>query len=217
MPLFYQQDIHGIGRLGIWHIREEETFFLEKVPVQREITHPHKRLQHLAGRYLLQHLYPGFPYDLIRIADTRKPYLKDDALHFSISHSGDLAAALVSPQVRVGVDVEQAAPRIGKVLDKFLHPDERQWLDSVQGEHFREYPLAGNFGMATLLWSVKEAIFKWFGDGAVDFSEHIRIDGFCGPDLLDCRFTKNGSIPLKVSYRYFGDICLSWVHADILS
>jgi hypothetical protein len=39
------------------------------------VTHPLKRLQHLAGRFLLQFLCPGFPYELIRIADTAKPYL----------------------------------------------------------------------------------------------------------------------------------------------
>ena len=66
MPLFYQQDINETTRLGVWQITEDESFFLEKVPLSREITHPHKRLQHLAGRYLLQSLFPDFPYELIQ-------------------------------------------------------------------------------------------------------------------------------------------------------
>ena len=73
MPLFFQQDIDDTTRLAIWKIEEEEAFF--HVPLQREITHPHKRLQHLAGRYLLKYLFPDFPTELIRIADTRKPFL----------------------------------------------------------------------------------------------------------------------------------------------
>jgi len=61
VPLFYQHTINATTKLGIWQIEEEESFFLAKVPLQRNITHPHKRLQHLAGRYLLQYLFPDFP------------------------------------------------------------------------------------------------------------------------------------------------------------
>jgi hypothetical protein len=50
MPLVYQQNINASTKLGVWHIEEPEAFFLEQVPLQREITHPNKRLQHLAGR-----------------------------------------------------------------------------------------------------------------------------------------------------------------------
>src|SRR5688572_33506351 len=84
MPLFYQQAVDSETKLAIWKIEEEEQFFLDHVPLQREITHPHKRLQHLAGRYLLQFLFPDFPIRLIQIADTRKPFLEDEAYHFSI-------------------------------------------------------------------------------------------------------------------------------------
>ncbi|HVX51137.1 MAG TPA: hypothetical protein VHB48_13310, partial [Chitinophagaceae bacterium] len=103
MPLFYQHNINQTTRLGIWKIEEPEGFFAG-VPLQRTITHPHKRLQHLAARWLLQHLFPDFPYSEIIIADTRKPYLPDEQYHFSISHTGDYAAAVVSSVQRVGRD-----------------------------------------------------------------------------------------------------------------
>ena len=106
MPIFFQHQINETTRLGIWKIEETEEFFLSNVPLQQEVTHPLKRLQHLAGRFLLQFLYPGFPYELIRIADTRKPYLPNEQYHFSISHCGDYAAAIVSSDQRVGVDIE---------------------------------------------------------------------------------------------------------------
>ena len=90
MPLFYQQDIDLNTRLAVWKIEEDESWFLDQVPLQRDITHPHKRLQHLAGRYLLKRLFPEFPVSLIQVADTRKPFLEDEAFHFSISHCGGL-------------------------------------------------------------------------------------------------------------------------------
>ena len=71
MPLFYQHNINENTKLGIWKIEEPEAFFVQAVPLKREITHPHKRLQHLAGRYLLKTLFPGFPYEEIMIADLR--------------------------------------------------------------------------------------------------------------------------------------------------
>ena len=106
MPIFYQQDIDTYTRLAIWKLEEAEDFFLKAVPLQREITHPHKRLQHLAGRWLLKYLFPEFPLELIRIADTRKPFLENEIFHFTISHCVDYAAVIVSEKCRVGVDIE---------------------------------------------------------------------------------------------------------------
>jgi phosphopantetheinyl transferase len=216
MPLFYQQDINETTRLGVWQITEEETFFLEKVPLSREITHPHKRLQHLAGRYLLQALFPDFPYELIRIADTRKPYLQDEAYHFSISHCGNTAAALVSSTHRVGVDVEEATPRIERILKKFLHPEELNWLNKHAGlvsKDVQDDDLVSAYLLPTLLWSAKESVFKWYGSGQVDFSEHIRLAPFpfCREGSIPGAFCKNEPSPFSVEYKLFGNLCLSWV------
>ncbi|HET9826743.1 MAG TPA: 4'-phosphopantetheinyl transferase superfamily protein, partial [Chitinophagaceae bacterium] len=172
MPIFFQQQINGTTRLGIWKIEETEEFFLSTVPLQREVTHPHKRLQHLAGRFLLQFLFPGFPYDLIRIADTRKPYLPEEEYHFSISHCGDFAAAIVSSARRVGIDIEIPSPKVTRIKNKFLADEEiskfeirSRWPSVPQFE-------IEHSGRLTLLWSAKESIFKWYGNGNVDFRQH---------------------------------------------
>src|SRR5687768_3039321 len=106
MPVFYQQDINATTRLGIWRINEDEAFFKKLVPLHRDVTHAHKRLQHLAGRFLLKYLFPDFPSEQVLIADTKKPFLPGEAYHFSISHCGDYAAAIVSKDMRVGIDIE---------------------------------------------------------------------------------------------------------------
>lgn len=216
MPLFYQQDINETTRIGVWQIRETESYFLEKVPLSREITHPHKRLQHLAGRYLLQSLFPDFPYELIKIADTKKPYLEDEAYHFSISHCGNLAAALVSRTERVGVDVEEATPRIERVLQKFLHPDELNWLNQQRSDNpLQPFTNGDNqqYLLPTLLWSAKESVYKWYGSGQVDFSEHIRLDPFSlmQKGKIPGTFTKGGLRAFELDYKIFGTNCLSWV------
>ena len=127
VPLFYQHTINETTKLGIWQIDEDENFFLAKVPLQQSITHPHKRLQHLAGRYLLQYLFPDFPYEEILIADTRKPYLPNEQYHFSISHCGNYAAAIVSSTHRVGIDIEIPSEKVERIAHKFIHENEKSF------------------------------------------------------------------------------------------
>lgn len=203
MPIFFQQQINESTRLGIWKIEETEEFFKGTVPQHRDVTHPHKRLQHLAGRFLLQYLFPGFPYELILIADTKKPYLANEQYHFSISHCGDYAAAIVSTSQRVGIDIEIPVEKILKLEDKFLSQDEKNNLQIEQSvEHI---------GMATLLWSSKESVFKWYGEGGVDFRKQIQLkQQHKGNETLDCLFTKNDS-RLLIHYRIFDHLVLSWV------
>ena len=67
---------------------------------------------------------------------------------------------------------------------------------------------------ATLLWSAKEAMFKWYGNGGVDFRSHMHIAQLNGTDeegLLECIFQKNQSHQLKVKYRLLNDLVISWV------
>ncbi|HUC82667.1 MAG TPA: 4'-phosphopantetheinyl transferase superfamily protein [Flavisolibacter sp.] len=220
MPIFFQQDIDDSTRLAVWQIAEDEDFFLQHVPLQRDITHPHKRLQHLAGRYLLQYLFPDFPINLIKIADTRKPYLEDEAYHFSISHCSNYAAAIVSKNKRVGVDIEVPTPKVEKIKHKFLHEEEqkaiskeRQTASDVQEIETNPKSQTPNPKL-TLLWSCKEAVFKWWSYGNVDFSEMIRIEPFrmSQQGIIDSRFvSETEAIPLTLHYRLFEAICLVWV------
>ena len=205
MSIFFQHQIDDSTRLGVWKIDENEEFFKGNVPQHRDVTHPHKGLQHLAGRFLLQYLFPDFPYELILIADTRKPYLKDEEFHFSISHCGDYAAAIVSKDRRVGIDIEIPAEKILQIQHKFISEVEKKiflTLDSrLQTPDSR---------LPTLLWSAKESVFKWYGIGGVDFREHIRLQKKTdGSDTLECHFVKTQT-DLTVHYREFEHLILAW-------
>lgn len=202
MPIFFQQQINDTTRLGIWKIEEPEGFFQGNVPQHRAVTHPHKRLQHLAGRFLLQFLFPGFPFELIQIADTRKPFLPGDPYHFSISHCGDYAAAIVSSSNRVGIDIEIPVDKIRKIMYKFLSPAEM--------DIFNTQETLNDLSLITTLWSCKEAVFKWYGDGGVDFKKDIRLSGYPGnvPPLY-CQFKDNAE-PLLINHHVFDQLVLAW-------
>ena len=210
MPLVYQKNINLTTRLGVWHIKEDKDFFLQQVPLQAQIKHPHKQLQHLAGRYLLKELYPDFPYELIRIADTKKPFLENEAYHFSISHCGDYAAVMVSSTQRVGVDIELITEKVARIKDKFLSEKEQQILQQVKSSSIKLLHAA----LLTAAWGIKESLFKWYGDGQVDFKEHLHINQIKLTDnagIADCSFLKNEEIKLPVQFLFFNNNCLSWV------
>ena len=208
MPLFYQHNINDFTKLAVWHITEPEDFFLEKVTWQNHINHPHKRLQHLAGRYLLQLLHPEFPLHLISVSESKKPLLSNEEFHFSISHCGDYAAAIVSENKTVGIDVELVTPKIELIKNKFLNEGEINLINS-------NYQLSIiNYQLLTLFWSTKEAIFKWYVNGKVDFKKNIIIDQLYTRNengIIDAHFIKEERIDLKIEYRFFEKLCLAWV------
>jgi len=204
VPIFFQHQINETTRLGIWKIEEAEEFFLSNVPLQKEVTHPHKRLQHLAGRFLLQFLFPDFPYGLIQIADTRKPYLPDEQYHFSISHCGDFAAAIVSSDQRVGIDAEIPSEKVERIRNKFLNEQEISKSDSYRIE-------TPNAELLTVMWCAKECVFKWYGDGKVDFRRHIQLQTIHqGLETIHCFFAKT-SQQLTIHYRSLGQLIMAWV------
>jgi phosphopantetheinyl transferase len=209
VPVFFQHQINEDTRLGIWKIEETEEFFKGNVPLHREVTHPHKRLQHLAGRFLLQYLFPDFPYQLIEIADTRKPFLPDEQYHFSISHCGDYAAAIVSKNKRVGIDIEIPAEKISRIMYKFLSAKEHGIFNLIPGAD-------GNFPdityqRPTVFWSAKEAVYKWYGNGGIDFRREIQLlKQHGGTETIDCFFSKDET-ELIIHYRQFEGLVLAWV------
>ena len=208
MPIFFQHQINETTRLGVWKIEETEEFFKGNVPQHRDVTHPHKRLQHLAGRFLLQFLFPDFPYKLIQIAETRKPFLQNEQYHFSISHCGDYAAAIVSKDCRVGIDVEIPTEKVKRIVHKFLSNEEKE-IFNIHPDGYRDSMF--NAKLTTLLWSAKEAIFKWYGDGGVDFREHIQLQNqHEGKEKMDCFFTKSNQ-QLIIHYRQFDGLVMAWV------
>ena len=215
MPLFYQHNINEFTKTGdLANHGRLKNFSLNKVPLKRDVSHAQKRLQHLAGRYLLTELFPDFPLEEILIADTRKPYLEDEQYHFSISHFGHYAAAIVSSTNRVGVDIELITPKIGKISHKFSSAAEFELISRTQ-LYLAELPVDQR-SVQTMLWSAKEAIYKWYGDGLVDFKNHMRL--VAQPRVTDLEwiemsfvFEKKSPVHLIVNGRFSDEITLAWV------
>lgn len=208
MPLYYQQNINEFTKLAVWKIEEPVEFFLEELRLNPLITHPSQQLQHLAGRYLLRLLYPNFPVDQIRISESRKPFIPNYAYYFSISHCEGYAAAIVSTCYGIGIDIEGITARVDKVKHKFLSDSEMiDWRIATLEYEARMATL-------TLLWSCKEAVFKWWGGGDINFCKSISVAAaILYPEgLLEATLLIGGiETKLRLNYHLKNELSLVWV------
>lgn len=205
MPILFQQDINPFCVIGVWRIDEKDDYFLRKVAPAYPINHPLKRSQHLAGRYLLQELMPEISLMRITINNSGKPKVEGSECSFSISHSKEYAAVIVSEKGLVGIDVEYIDNKALALQHKFISEEERKLLGLMFPDERK---------MATAGWCVKESVFKWYGEGKVDFLQHIRLISVERHEELvhiKCMFRKQEELILDVRLMEFENMLLAYL------
>jgi phosphopantetheinyl transferase len=110
----------------------------------------------------------------------------------------------------VGVDIELVSPRIIAISHKFLHHNEKAFLND-----WIQLPKM-HLELTTVLWSAKEAIYKWYGHGELDFRQHMQLSGsitFKADEtiVMPFVFKKQDPVPLTVEARIFDQLALAWV------
>lgn len=165
MPLYKEWKIEDHGLAAIWKVEEPESFFIEHTGMVANMQLERRRIEHLAGRFLLKYLEADFPLQGIMKDEHDKPRLENNAFFFSISHSWPYIAAVVDPYYEAGIDIQTWHARIERIQHKFLSAEE-QIL-------FQNDPK-----LITLAWSAKEAVYKWNGKRGIEFIEDIPIDVF---------------------------------------
>lgn len=162
MPLFKEWAPDEFSLAAIWHIEEEESFFQDKTGLTPSIRHPRRRLEHLAGRFLLQHLRNDFPLFHIAPDEHDKPRIPEDQYLFNVSHSYPYVAAVLSDHEECGIDIQVWHKDMSRIVHMFLSDREKQ----VCLEDAQRYNLA---------WSLKEAVYKWKGRRGADFIRDFPI------------------------------------------
>lgn len=155
-------------KLAVWKIEEQASFFEDAIAYAPQAVHPGRRLQQLATRFLLKQLNHDFPIDTIVINESGKPFLPGQELQFNLTHTTDLAAAIISDLKAVGIDAEKIDQRVLKIEHKFLNSEERESLTSLTEIE--------KISRMTLYWTIKEAVYKWWGRGGIDFANDILIE-----------------------------------------
>lgn len=163
MPLYNHWKPNEFSEIAIWHIEESESYFFNSLAtVQPQIKHPKRRIEYLAGRYLLKSLKNDFDVNKILINENSKPYVANNEFHFSLSHSYPFVTCITHEQKPVGIDIQCKHDNVLKIQNKFLSKEEQMFTKN-------------DIIKTTLAWTAKEAAFKYQNKSKVDFIKHLQI------------------------------------------
>lgn len=182
MPLHKVVYLQPNTKLYLWKISEDfDTLFREVrlkdsslARLEGMKSESHQK-GFLAVRMILQHLeYTDF--DLL-YDEFGKPHLKPQGcsikdLELSISHSHDFSAIVISEQ-KVGLDLEQLKNKILKIAPRFMDIS-----------HLENLSIEEKIKKATVIWGIKESIFKLKNEVGISFSDHISENKFTFDDKI---------------------------------
>jgi phosphopantetheinyl transferase (holo-ACP synthase) len=167
--IFLKTEIQPDCLLGVWEITEDydtlySMVYLDKTEMARlsSFRSMSRKLEWLSVRALIKSMKG--PNAKITYNAENKPFLNNGEANISISHSRNLTAILVSPDRRVGIDLEYMSGKISKLGHKFLNAREKLTTD----EEKRKFHLY-------LHWCAKEALYKMCDKQDVNFKEGITI------------------------------------------
>ncbi|RMG78949.1 MAG: 4'-phosphopantetheinyl transferase superfamily protein [Bacteroidetes bacterium] len=173
MPLYFRKFLEPEGEVGVWQIREDESFFTRRLLLTREerrllrqIKGAGRRLEWLSSRYLLHYLSGRKVRGTLFKDANGKPHLKNSPYLISLSHSHEMAAVMGAP-VPCGIDIQYFVPRINRLVHKFMSEPEQAFVEpECEQAYFH------------VMWCAKEAIYKAYGRRQLDFKKHIHIAPF---------------------------------------
>jgi len=160
-----------------------------------------KRLEFLAARQTAHYL-SGLSARLPLEKDANgKPFLPGTTLHLSISHTARYAAAFLG-KVPVGVDIQYMVEKIERIAPKFLNVEEKKQIGQHRLAHLH------------VCWCAKEALYKAYGQGGLDFRQHILLAPFDYAEeggTLSGVVQKNGiTQKFAIFYNKIADCMLAW-------
>jgi len=200
MPLHKVIFLTKSAKLYLWKITEDfDTLFnevkLKDSSLARLESMKSKSHQKgfLAVRMLLQHLdYSDFDlyYD-----EFGKPHLKPQGcsskdVEISISHSNDFSALVISDE-KIGMDLEQLKEKTLRIAPRFMDVSHLDGLSE-----------ADKIKKATVVWGIKESIFKIKNEKGISFPNHIFEDDFAFEDKTATATLKFNNKEEKYKIRF---------------
>ncbi len=120
----------------------------------------------LASRILLQSMTQQSYTAFIR-SPAGKLQLPQQAIEISISHSAQWVAVATSP-ISLGIDIQIPSTKLERIASKYIAAQRleelQQSVDYIANLHW--------------YWGIKEALFKAYGVGQIDFRKHLQIVPF---------------------------------------
>ena len=172
MPLYKKFNIGQTAQVLIWQISESFEDLFDQV-ILKDISlirlNNMKALSHQKGflsiRKLLQEI--GYSDEDLFYDETGKPNLIDGKC-ISITHSFEFSAIIISEKV-AGIDLEMQREKIIKIAEKFMDT-EFSFLPKIKEQDFIQ--------KSTVIWGVKEAVFKIENQVGISFKDHVSVFPF---------------------------------------
>lgn len=172
MPLYKTINFSTTTQIFIWKITESLEQFRNEVTLNATNTlrfntmksELHQRAFLSVRKLLHEKDYTDFDLEYDEFG---KPHLKDGK-HISISHSHEFSTIIISDQ-KVGIDIELQREKIIKIVDKFVDYEFEFLNKQNQEEYIRQL---------TVIWGIKESIFKICNEIGISFKKHIQAKSF---------------------------------------
>jgi len=208
MGLYLKKELDNEAVIGVWQITETEQELIELSATPSDemeeisfIRSESLRKQRLAVRALLNTLFDEKVY--LSHHDNGKPYLENNPVNISITHTAKYVAVILHEEENVGIDLESLDRDFSAVEKKALSEDE---IDDLDDDNRNE--------QLAIYWCAKEAVFKLLSRYNVDFAEQIEIERFRvrGEGELEATFTsKDDEEEFDLEYMTFDRHVLVWV------
>ena len=208
MGLYLKKKLDNDAEIGVWQITEteEELKELSSTPTDEMeeisfIRSESLRKQRLAVRALLNTMFDDKVY--LSHHDNGKPYIENNPINISITHTAKYVAVILHEEENVGIDIESLDRDFSVVEKRALSEDE---IDDLEDEKRNE--------QLAIYWCAKEAIFKLLSRYNVDFAEQIEVERFRprGEGELEATFTyKDEEEEFDLEYITFDRHVLVWV------
>ncbi|CAG4991226.1 hypothetical protein DYBT9275_00707 [Dyadobacter sp. CECT 9275] len=206
MPLVHSEKLEGNTTLFLWKLDEGEEELRARLGSKynledlESITHPQKIREWLASRLLIQLLVEGNEtiYEGTQKDEHGKAFLVNNNHHISLTHTHDYVAAVINPDLPVGIDMEKVDYKLQRTANKYLSPEEYAHAD-------------GELKTLCIYWCAKEALYKQYGKKKISFRDAIHVAPFDSGDTQVNGFLRDEEIFItaRVFLRWFDDHCLA--------
>jgi 4'-phosphopantetheinyl transferase len=171
MPIHFQKKYSEDLFLIVWEIQEPFDKLLEMCHLSEfesqslaEIEVPHKKIQFLVKHLVLYVLskQANIQNSNLHKDENGKPFFSHDTAHISLSHTADFLGIALHRNLPIGLDLERPREQLMRIIPRICRPVEVALVN-------------GNLHIATILWSIKEALYKLYGKRGVDFRTNLLI------------------------------------------
>ena len=179
MPFYKKINVNEHTVAYFWEITEDILWFNKKsvlndnskLRLQNMLSVSHKK-GFLAVRMLLQHInltdfdlfYDAFGKPHLEVEGQKskdKIVEREIKKYISISHSHDFSCICISNKP-VGIDIEKCKEKTLKIVSRYMDVS-----------HIDNLSLSDKITKATIIWGIKESIFKLKNEKGISFPNHI--------------------------------------------